>query len=227
MPAKSVTGIGHGGAEGPLRGFDLDKIHKVRLRNTILGNDTYPFAAWKLRSDIQTQIPDAPYWITAFLINSLDNPCCQKFTIHQPGHSLAELTAIYNDGTAWQKARADAPCTLGIGIVLEVIDGDNFVAATLGRHELLNETVVPGEFYYVSDNTDGLLVTTRPTAGTSFENPLVFAETDTIVHVFPYRPSIVAPPPAGSPMRAPLSVEGDEEDEVGDARLEYSRYTHR
>jgi len=228
MPAKSVTGRGHGGAEGPLRGFDLDKIHKVRLRNVIDGNDTYPFVAFKRESDVQTQIPPAPYWITSFLINSLDDPCCQSFEIDQPGHGFAELTAIYNDGTGWKKATADAPCTLGTAIVLEVIDSNNFIAATLGRHELLNQTVTPGEYYYVSDSVAGLLTTTRPTSHSSFENPLVFAETDVLIHVLPYRPSVVAPPPAGTPMRA-QAVEGKDED-TGHDILKYSgyaRYTHQ
>ena len=226
MPANSVTGRGHGGAEGPLRGFDLDKAHKIRLRDTITGNDTFPFVAWKTASNVQTQVPEFPYWITSFLVGSLEGGTSQKFTINQPGHGFAVLEGIYNDGTSWNKATADAPCTLGFAIILEVLDSDNFVAATLGRHELGTGTVLPGEYYYVSDTVAGSLTTTRPTASSSFENPLVFAETGTIIHVLPYRPSVVATGPA-IPMRAADLPEEDDEDDASDARLKYSRYIRR
>ena len=49
--------------------------------------------------------------------------------------------------------------------------------------------LTPGQYYFVSDVTPGLLTSTEPTSTSSFSNPLLLAITATTGNVLSYRPS--------------------------------------
>lgn len=110
-------------------------------------------------------------------------------TITQANHNFVTGQAVYFNGTLWVLAQANNSGTLGIGIV-SYVDINNFDLYQTGLMGGLSN-LAPGNYYFVSDQTAGLLTQTIPSATTSFQNPLLLAITAQTGLVLPFRPSEV------------------------------------
>lgn len=100
--------------------------------------------------------------------------------VTQEDHPFEVLDVIRPDGPNWVKALAPN----GLGVVVEVIDSDNFKVAFNGVYEI-DEVVslVPNTFYYVSDTVAGALTTTEPRNS----QPILLAMSTTKVYINIYR----------------------------------------
>ena len=107
-----------------------------------------------------------------------------SWEVTQSSHGLSVGDVIYNNGTNYIKARANATGTLGIFVVSAVTDSNTFTATFSGKITLSSLTA--GQYYFVSTTTAGEYVSTEPTTG--YSNPILFALTTTAAVVLPYRP---------------------------------------
>ncbi len=107
--------------------------------------------------------------------------------ITQNNHGLNTLMPIYYDGTKWSPAIANSSETLATHVVIRVINENTFKMAMVGRYEMANHGLVPGEYYFTSHLYAGVLSRNEAPI---YSNPIVFVESDSIVHILPYRPSI-------------------------------------
>ena len=107
-----------------------------------------------------------------------------SWEVTQSSHGLSVGDVVYNNGTNYIKARANATGTLGIFVVSAVTDTNTFTATFSGKITLSSLTA--GEYYFVSTTTAGEYVSTEPTTG--YSNPILFALTTTAAVVLPYRP---------------------------------------
>ena len=107
-----------------------------------------------------------------------------SWEVTQSSHGLSVGDVIYNNGTNYVKARANATGTLGIFVVSAVTDSNTFTATFSGKITLSSLTA--GQYYFVSTTTAGEYVSTEPTTG--YSNPILFALTTTAAVVLPYRP---------------------------------------
>lgn len=112
------------------------------------------------------------------------------FSINQAAHGFTAVppTPIYFDSGTWKAAKADSADTLGTHLVIEVSGVDNFKATNIGRITIASHTLTIGEYYFVSADTAGALVSVEPEG---FSNPIVFIEDADTLHILPYRPSTV------------------------------------
>jgi hypothetical protein len=111
-----------------------------------------------------------------------------SLAVNQTSHGFSVGNAIYFNGTSWAKAEANSSTTLGTGVVTVVADVNNFTVFFEGYVTGLSG-FTPGNYYFVSDTTPGLLTSVEPSANTSFSNPLFFAITTSTGVVLPFRPS--------------------------------------
>ena len=109
--------------------------------------------------------------------------------INQVAHGFSVGDGIYHNGTSWAQGQANDATTLATFCVAEVIDADNFIAAQFARLEVPSHGFTIGEYYFLSEATAGLPVTTEPTTG--FSNPLFFVEDANTLQILVYRPSTV------------------------------------
>ena len=107
-----------------------------------------------------------------------------SWSVTQTSHGLAVGDVIYNNGTNYVKAQANATGTLGLFVVSAVADANTFTATFSGKITLSSLTA--GQYYFVSTTTAGAYVTTEPTSG--YSNPILFALSTTEAVVLPYRP---------------------------------------
>ena len=107
--------------------------------------------------------------------------------VTQSSHGLAVKDCIRHNGTNWVKAQANSAATLALGMVTAVADANTFTVAQSGRFELSSHGLTVGQWYYLSADTAGGLVTSEP----SFSQPLVYVESANHVFVYPYRPTNV------------------------------------
>ena len=107
--------------------------------------------------------------------------------VTQSSHGLAVKDCIRHNGSAWVKAQANSAATLALGMVTEVADSNTFTVAQSGRFELSSHGLTVGQWYYLSADTAGGLVTSEP----SFSQPLIYVESANHVFVYPYRPTSV------------------------------------
>ena len=107
-----------------------------------------------------------------------------SWSVTQSSHGLAVGDVIYNNGTNYVKAQANATGTLGLFVVSAVADANTFTATFSGKITLSSLTA--GQYYFVSTTTAGAYVTTEPTSG--YSNPILFALSTTEAVVLPYRP---------------------------------------
>ena len=107
--------------------------------------------------------------------------------VTQSSHGLSVKDCIRHNGSAWVKAQADSASTLALGVVTAVADSNTFTVAQSGRFELSSHGLTVGQWYYLSADTAGGLVTSEPT----FSQPLVYVESANHVFVYPYRPTNV------------------------------------
>lgn len=110
------------------------------------------------------------------------------FEINQTSHGFSLGNGIYHNGTSWVKAKADDGATLSTAVVVEITDANNFIAANFGRFELTGHGFTVGQFYYLSEITDGLPVTVEPIAP-NFSCPLFYVESANFIQVLCYRPA--------------------------------------
>ena len=108
-----------------------------------------------------------------------------SWSVTQSSHGLAVGDVIYNNGTNYVKAQANATGTLGLFVVSAVADANTFTATFSGKITLSSLTA--GEYYFVSNPTAGAYVSTEPTSG--YSNPILFALSTTEAVVLPFRPS--------------------------------------
>lgn len=106
--------------------------------------------------------------------------------ITQSSHGFAVLDSIRWNGSAWVKAKADSVDTPAMGVVVEIVDTNNFIYAISGRYAVGAHGLTVGQWYYLSSATAGALVTTSPV----ISQPILFVESSTIVTIYPYRPSV-------------------------------------
>ncbi len=105
---------------------------------------------------------------------------------------------VYFDGADWLLAQADVADTLGVSVIREVVDVDNFVIQSSGAIPVVSDVVnggvalVPGEFYFVSEATAGQVTITEPTGLTEFSNPIFLAISTELAIVLPWRASGVS-----------------------------------
>ena len=107
--------------------------------------------------------------------------------VTQSSHGFSVKDCIRHNGTNWVKAQANSAATLALGVVTEVADANTFTVAQSGRFELSSHGLTVGQWYYLSADTAGGLVTSEP----SFSQPLVYVESANHVFVYPYRPTSV------------------------------------
>ena len=107
-----------------------------------------------------------------------------SWSVTQSSHGLAVGDVIYNNGSAYVKAQANATGTLGLFVVSAVGDANTFTATFSGKITLSSLTA--GQYYFVSTTTAGDFTATEPTSG--YSNPILFALSTTEAVVLPFRP---------------------------------------
>lgn len=80
-----------------------------------------------------------------------------KITVKKAGHGFSKLEAIRHDGTSYVRALADNATTMADYVVVEIIDADTFCIQNRGRAIVNNHGLTPGQTYYLSDTTLGLI----------------------------------------------------------------------
>ena len=108
-----------------------------------------------------------------------------SWSVTQSSHGLAVGDVIYNNGTNYVKAQANATGTLGIFVVSAVANTNTFTATFSGKITLSSLTA--GQYYFVSTTSAGDFTATEPITG--YSNPILFALSTTEAVVLPYRPS--------------------------------------
>lgn len=89
-----------------------------------------------------------------------------RFTVEQTAHGFSAEQVVYNNGTTWVLARADAVATsIGIGVI-ESVTTDDFVLVVGGTVTLTGKTA--NTQYYLSAATAGLLTATAPSNAAHF-----------------------------------------------------------
>lgn len=123
---------------------------KVRLIDPISfdveGNAGY-LNAFQFRQEVDND--------TGRTVISLDEP---KNRVTQIAHGFTEKTAIRHNGTAWVAAKADSVGNSAMGIVTMVYDANTFDYQCEGFFQ--HEDFTPGQHYYLSEATAGLITTT-------------------------------------------------------------------
>lgn len=85
-----------------------------------------------------------------------------SIAVTQSAHGLVVGNAVYHNGTAWVKGKADDPTTAYVhGIVSSVTDAGHFNFIAQGYISGLSG-LTAGSQYYLSDVTSGALTTSRP-----------------------------------------------------------------
>ena len=108
-----------------------------------------------------------------------------SWSVTQSAHGFSVGDVIYNNGTNYVKAQANATGTLGIFVVSAVPNVNTFTATFSGKITLSSLTA--GQYYFVSTTSAGNFTTTEPTTG--YSNPILFALSTTEAVVLPYRPT--------------------------------------
>jgi len=121
--------------------------------------------------------------------------------------TLDLLDGVYYDGNDWQPAQANAAETLGTHVVTSA-SHPFYTLTQAGRITVSGHGLNIGEYYFSDWKTAGTLTATEPP---QFSNPLVFVETEDIIHILPFRPSQVnevsAPFIKGVGIESPTSSE--------------------
>jgi hypothetical protein len=104
--------------------------------------------------------------------------------IAQPAHGFTLLDCIRWNGFGFVKALANDINTTALGVVVSVIDPDNFTYSIVGRYEYAHG-YTPDEWYYLSDTVPGGITDIEP----DISQPIIYFEDANHYSVFPYRPS--------------------------------------
>lgn len=105
-----------------------------------------------------------------------------RIKINQTSHGLSNLKSIYFNGTNWVFANANSANTLGMGIVVQSIDADNFVVGLSGKYDIQSHGLDVGDYYYTSTDGSGSLVKSNVYS----TNPVLFVDSANSVIVFPH-----------------------------------------
>jgi len=110
-----------------------------------------------------------------------------SYSVTQSSHGFSVGDVLYfGTGATYTKAQADDADTLGLFLVSEVHDTNNFSVCLSGKVTGLSG-LTAGHYYFLSNSTAGLLTQTEPTSG--YSNPLLFALSATSGVVLPFRPA--------------------------------------
>jgi hypothetical protein len=109
----------------------------------------------------------------------------------QPGHGFTVEQVVYLDGANYALANADAvPTAEAVGIVTTVIDVNSFVVSETGYVSTFAGKT-PGDVYFLSDVTPGLLTTVEPTTAGHVSKPMFIAATATAGWILEFRGKII------------------------------------
>ena len=197
MVDNSLVTINHGGANADAA-IKVDR--GVDPQAEILWDEAN--VTWKVsHRDKYTQV-FAPIEIAT--VNQLPKSLAIEKT--QINHGFVPGDAVYIDQTGvYKKAQSNSEITTGVFLVVETnpLLPDNFFLAQAGyvdfRAQVINVEVPdglgnmvsgnvfnPGQYYFVSDTTPGLLTEKEPPG---ISNPLFMADGPKTGYVLPYRPS--------------------------------------
>lgn len=113
-----------------------------------------------------------------------------SYSVTQSSHGFSVGDVLYfNTSSSYVKAQANNENTLGIFLVSEVHDSNNFTVTLSGKISGLS-SLTAGHYYYLSSTTAGELTATAPTSG--YRNPLLFALSATSGVVLSYRPDQIS-----------------------------------
>ncbi len=103
-----------------------------------------------------------------------------SFLVNQTTHGFAVANVLKLTGTdTYAKAQADTEANQQVvGIVIEVVDANNFVIQTDGKVEGLSG-LTGGTVFFLSEATAGLLTSTAPSADGEFTKPILVATSAT------------------------------------------------
>jgi hypothetical protein len=113
-----------------------------------------------------------------------------QWQVTQASHGFSVGDAIYFDGSTetYELAQADDAATLGAFIVSSVSNSNTFTLTQNGKIDGLSG-LTAGQYYFVSTTTAGAIQSNQPTSG--YDNPILFALSETEGVVLPYRPAAI------------------------------------
>lgn len=118
--------------------------------------------------------------------NYVDVPV--RLAVTQASHGFALSNVVQMSGSTWVKAQADSAAhALETGIVIAVIDTNNFIVQYAGYNSTAFSSLTAGSVYYLSASSAGALTTTEPTGATQISLPIMVAITTTSVLIFNQR----------------------------------------
>jgi len=94
-------------------------------------------------------------------------------SLRQVNHGFARGDQIYFDGNVWRKAQANSPATLRMATVAYRLSADTFILGFEGVMEWPAHGLTSGVRYYLSDTVAGGVITTPPTAPSTFQQPVL------------------------------------------------------
>jgi hypothetical protein len=106
-------------------------------------------------------------------------------SVFQTSHGFNVGNALYYNGSSYLNASSNNSDTLGMFIVSEVVDADNFRIVSSGFIDGLSG-LSGGSYYFVSDSVPGSLTTTE---AESYSNPILLAINSTAGYVLQWRAS--------------------------------------
>lgn len=135
-------------------------------------------------------------------LNTLFNPvnADNSVQINQPAHGFVVGQLVYVNGPGtFALANAAAPATANvIGIVIVVIDANNFILQFMGLTPTIAPqaappiaALVPGTVYYLSDATAGSYTAVAPVAHGHVLKPVFIAFTVTTAFIFNYQGNVL------------------------------------
>ncbi len=140
---------------------------------------------------MSTIVQDVPCPSTQFL-DFFPPLECADLPVNQPGHGFVFgniVKCIATDTYALANAD-DAQDAEVVGIVIRVIDADNFVLHFIGDIDGFTG-LIPGSVYFLSDITAGLLTLVEPTAANHVSKPLLIAHSTTAGLFFNFRGKVI------------------------------------
>ena len=109
--------------------------------------------------------------------------------VTQAAHGFAVLNVLRHNGSDWEKAQANDPDTLAVGVVVAVIDTSNFIIAQSGFFNITHGLGTTSEVYYLSASAAGALTDIEPA---DYSQPVLTVLTSTLIMVDMYRPMLTA-----------------------------------
>lgn len=193
IPVDDVNGIGYDGISSGQR--RLGMLVYVHEEDTIY-KLTVSFETWSgLTGDGQkrTALSNNSNWVT--FSSGSDEISGDKIVkdFEQTTHGFVVGDVIGHDGTEFVKSDTTTYTSIEpLGVVSEVIDGDNFkltfagYISTSGIVDVDSNSLSGNTIYYLSD-TAGKITTTKPTSTTEINKPVLVTLTEDNAIVLQYR----------------------------------------